>query len=131
MDNAIESFWNQVLERLQLQLSRPTFETWIKTASAESLEDGRLTIQTPNPFAKNWLQKYYMKAIAEAVQDILGYPVEIRIEIRQGEAESGSILSDPSMAMPSSQSQATTPMLSQRSRGGDLNPKYAFSRYVV
>ena len=34
MEIPIETLWIQVLERLQLELSRPTFETWIKTASA-------------------------------------------------------------------------------------------------
>ncbi|HCF29464.1 MAG TPA: hypothetical protein DEV81_20185, partial [Cyanobacteria bacterium UBA11049] len=32
MEVPLDSLWSQVLERLQLQLSRPTFETWIKTA---------------------------------------------------------------------------------------------------
>ena len=38
MEIAIDILWSQVLERLQLELSRPTFETWIKTASAQSFE---------------------------------------------------------------------------------------------
>jgi chromosomal replication initiator protein len=132
VDISVESLWSQVLERLQLQLSRPTFETWIKTASAKTLEETCLTIQTPNPFARNWLQKYYIKAIAETVQDILGHPVDIQIEVQPGEGESGSNgLSEPSMAMPPAAAPAAPILASQRSRGGDLNPKYAFSRYVV
>ncbi|HEY9824659.1 MAG TPA: chromosomal replication initiator protein DnaA [Stenomitos sp.] len=130
MENSVESLWNQVLERLQLQLSRPTFETWIKTASAESLEDNRLVIQTPNPFARNWLQKYYIKTIAEVVQDILGHPIEIQIEIQQQASDAGSGLSEP-VAAPALNSQQVSNAALQRSRGSDLNPKYAFSRYVV
>jgi chromosomal replication initiator protein len=130
VEQSVESLWEQVLERLQLQLSRPTFETWIKTASAKSLENGCLVIQTPNPFARNWLQKYYLKTIAEAVEELLGYTVEIQIEIHQGTQESGAGLSESMAALPVgvSQPMAVAP---QRSRGGDLNPKYAFSRYVV
>ncbi len=131
MDISVESLWNQVLERLQLQLSRPTFETWIKTASAKTLEDSCLTIQTPNPFARNWLQKYYIKAIAETVQDILGHEVDIQIEVQPGEGETGSNgFSEPSMTMPPTASPAPPVPASQRPRS-DLNPKYAFSRYVV
>jgi chromosomal replication initiator protein len=131
VDISVESLWNQVLERLQLQLSRPTFETWIKTASAKTLEDSCLTIQTPNPFARNWLQKYYIKAIAETVQDILGREVDIQIEVQPGEGESGSNgFSEPSMAMPPAALPAAPIPASQRPRS-DLNPKYAFSRYVV
>jgi chromosomal replication initiator protein len=61
----------------QVQLSRPTFETWIKTASAEQWENGCLIIRTPNPFAGNWLQKHYIKIIADVVEDILGHRGEI------------------------------------------------------
>jgi chromosomal replication initiator protein len=131
VDIPVESLWSQVLERLQLQLSRPTFETWIKTASAKTLEGTCLTIQTPNPFARNWLQKYYIKAISETVQDILGYQVNIQIEVESKEGEAGGGgLSESSMSMPST---VTLPpaATAQRSRGSDLNPKYAFSRYVV
>jgi chromosomal replication initiator protein len=52
VETSPEQLWSQVLERLQLQLSRPTFETWIKTASAEKLDNNCLVIRTPNPFAK-------------------------------------------------------------------------------
>jgi chromosomal replication initiator protein len=81
----LETLWIQVLERLQLQLSRPTFETWIKTAIAEQLDDNCLVIRTPNPFARNWLQKYYIKTIAEVVQEVIGHPIDIHITIAQGD----------------------------------------------
>jgi chromosomal replication initiator protein len=130
VEKSVESLWEQVLERLQLQLSRPTFETWIKTASAKSLENGCLVIQTPNPFARNWLQKYYLKTIAEVVAELLGQTVEIQIEIHQGTQESGTGLPEPMATLPINTSQPLA-VAPQRARGSDLNPKYAFSRYVV
>jgi chromosomal replication initiator protein len=120
----VESLWTQVLERLQLQLSRPTFETWIKTASAEQLENDCLVIRTPNPFARNWLQKYYIKTIAEVVQDILGHPVEIYITTDQAETQKGA--GEPQFLWPSPE-----PTPTHRPRPTDLNPKYVFSRFVV
>ena len=83
-----DNLWNLVLERLQLELSRPTFEAWIKTASAERLENNCLLIRTPNPFARNWLQKYYIQTIANLVQDIAGYPIEIYITVAKGDDDS-------------------------------------------
>ncbi len=50
MEIPIDKLWSQVLERLQLELSCPTFETWIKTASAKQLENNCLIICTPNLF---------------------------------------------------------------------------------
>ncbi|MGG6294484.1 chromosomal replication initiator protein DnaA [Leptolyngbya sp. AN02str] len=134
----LETFWNQVLERLQLKLSRPTFETWIKPATAEYLDEKQLTICTHNIFARNWLQKYYLKTITEVVYDVLGYPVDIHITVRQG--EESEVLGDeaevlwplPSDASLEATAEAPpTPQPQPRAKPTDLNPKYVFSRFVV
>ncbi|MBD2186503.1 chromosomal replication initiator protein DnaA [Aerosakkonema funiforme] len=130
MELALESLWSQVLERLQIQLSRPTFETWIKTANAEQLENNCLVIRTPNPFARNWLQKYYIKTIADVVEDILGHPVEIYITVAQGDESSTN--GDSSVAWPV----PIAPSISENSdrhrpKPSTLNSKHVFSRFVV
>ncbi|WP_347240080.1 chromosomal replication initiator protein DnaA [Phormidium sp. FACHB-592] len=129
----LETLWIQVLERLQLQLSRPTFETWIKTAIAEQLDDNCLVIRTPNPFARNWLQKYYIKTIAEVVQEVMGHPIDIHITITQGDDAS----ENPEMFWPLPSHENVTepsPPDSAAANNGArsaLNSKYVFSRLVV
>jgi len=126
----LESLWSQVLERLQLQLSRPTFETWIKTASAEQLENNCLVIRTPNPFARNWLQKYYIKTIADVVQDILGYTVEIHITVARVDGVSNVGDAEISWPLPIEPSMPES-LPSNRPKPTELNSKYMFSRFVV
>lgn len=130
MEIVLENIWNQVLERLQLQLSRPTFETWIKPASAEQLDEHCLVICTPNPFARNWLQKHYVKTIADVVHDILGHPVEIHITVRQGDDTADSDLTEVLWPLPTEASPSDGAS-NHRARPTDLNPKYVFSRFVV
>jgi len=130
METSPEQLWTQVLERLQLQLTRPTFETWIKTAIVEQLENNSLVIRTPNPFARNWLQKYYIKTIADVVQDILGQPVEIQLTVTTGDDNSTTGDADTFWSFPvtTSVSESTSNSLS---RPSELNHKYIFSRFVV
>jgi chromosomal replication initiator protein len=132
---SLESLWSQVLERLQLQLSRPTFETWIKTATAQELQENCLVISTPNPFARNWLQKYYVKAIADVTHDILGHPVEIQLVVNQGEVAAEADLAETVMPPPAATPAAAQPPMGTANntggRASDLNAKYMFSRYVV
>ncbi len=123
MDTNLENLWSQALERLQLELSRPTFETWIKSAIAQSLENNRLVICTPNPFARNWLQKYYIKTIANVIQDILGYPVDIYLTVAQGEGYEAWGISAENQIIENGPK--TSP------KTADLNSKYVFSRFVV
>lgn len=129
MDIPLESLWNQILERLQVQLSRPSFETWIKTARAEQLENNCLIVSAPNPFARNWLQKYYVKTIADAVEEILGYPVDIYLTIAGGNETGGS--NDSAMIWPSPIADVPESHSLHPPKPANLNPKYVFSRFVV
>lgn len=138
-----EQLWDGILEQLQLQLSRPTFETWIKTASAEKLEGNCLYIRTPNPFARNWLQKYYLQTISDAVETFLGYPLEIQFTvISSGEVGAAQIVEESlwtSVAPTPVAEAAAIPELEKevgegrhkQIRSPKLNHKYVFSRFVV
>ncbi|MGJ3252860.1 MAG: chromosomal replication initiator protein DnaA [Elainellaceae cyanobacterium] len=129
---ALDNFWHQVLERLQLQLSRPTFETWIKTATVEQLDETSMVLCTPNPFARTWIQKYYINAIEDVVHDILGHRVDIEILVRAGEGDETDMFETPDMATPLSFEVNLPPSrLDPQKKPTDLNPKYVFSRFVV
>ena len=131
MDISIKQLWSQVLERLQLQLTQPTFETWIKSASAQEWKDNCLVIRTPNPFARNWLQKHYIKTIADVVEDIVGHPVKIQLTTDQEEIYPGvddSELSSWSLPIKANQTENVAVSPPKPSK---LNPKYVFSRFVV
>ncbi len=134
LETTLENFWDQVLERLQLQLSRPTFETWIKSATAEELDDKRLIICTPNTFARSWIQKYYIKAIADVVEELLGHAVEIHISVRPGaDAETLPDSMDVLWPLPVEPVVPATdqPASTAKLRHTELNHKYVFSRFVV
>ncbi|AFY72176.1 chromosomal replication initiator protein DnaA [Synechococcus sp. PCC 7502] len=132
MDISVETLWTMVLELLQSQLSHPTFEAWIKTATAEELTTERLVIRTPHPFARNWLIKYYLPSISTSVAEILGYPVEVQILSSQAnvnlELEKEE---EPSAEIANSINQVVSSEAIAPRHNHNLNPKYVFSRFVV
>ncbi|NER46780.1 MAG: chromosomal replication initiator protein DnaA [Symploca sp. SIO1B1] len=130
METSIKQLWDQVLERLQLQLSRPTFETWIKSTSAQELENNCLVIRTPNPFARNWLQKYYITTITEVVEEVLGQAVEIQLTATTGNDSESDGDVDMSWSLPVVTSTSDTTANNQP-RPTELNSKYVFSSFVV
>ncbi len=127
MEISLEKLWYQVLERLRVQLGGPTFDTWIKTATAERFENNCLVIRTPNPFIQNWLHKHYRAIITEVVQDIVGYPVEIYITTA---TDSGMAPRESQLMWPSPVAAATESLSSSR-LPTNFNSKYVFSRFVV
>lgn len=136
MENTLDGLWTQVLHRLEAQLSRPTFETWIKPARAQELSDQSLVISTPNPFARNWLQKHYVGTISDVVHEVLGRTVDIQVTVASPSPATTSetlptaeplTWPTPATAPP----KPTETSNGQKARTNDLNPKAVFSRFVV
>ena len=129
--------WNKVQHALQSNLSKPTFETWIRPARCNSFQDRRLTLQAPNRFASNWLRKNYVSTIAEVAQEITGHPIEV-IVLAQDDEEGASGSALEARVSPSSQQAlapttagvAAPPSTAPRRLPG-LNMRYVFNRFVV
>ena len=109
------------------------------------MTDQAIIIATPNPFARNWLQKHYVGAIAKAVNEVLGHSLDIQVTVAaNGTAELAMLpvaeaaapppetLNWPKPPVPRSSTSATaTASHSKNYRSSDLNPKAVFSRFVV
>ena len=123
--------WNKVQHALQSNLSKPTFETWIRPARCSSFQDRTLTLQAPNSFASNWLRKNYASTIAEVAKEIIGHPIEV-IVLAQDDEEAGSgstpVSSQP---LPSTAAAVAPPSSSAPRRLPGLNMRYVFNRFVV
>lgn len=140
---AIDDFWVEALERLQLLINRPTYEAWIKTAVIEEFSETRLVLRTANPFARKWLQRYYIKTMTDVVQEIIGRPIEIQMTVAcddEGNPIDSDLWTPPMDAPPMHPAEAPAPIShavpatvssTDRHRSTELNPKYVFSRLVV
>lgn len=125
----VDGLWHQVLEKLQDQLSGPTFETWIKPTRLQNLAENTLTISTPNPFARNWVQKHYIQVISEVAQELIGHDINVVVTVSEATNGGEGTRAAAPVAWPPSQ--APERSTSSKSSTPDLNPKAVFSRFVV
>jgi transcriptional regulator with XRE-family HTH domain len=76
--------WNNVLELIKKQISKPSFDTWFKYTSAEY--DGlSLTVFSPTLFATEWLYNRYSTLITQALDEVTRVSnTQIKFQVKQG-----------------------------------------------
>lgn len=79
--NPLIQIWQQVLSLLEKEMSRPSFDTWLKSTELLALDNDMAVIGVPNEFAKGWLQDRYYKKIQEKLEMVLEKQYIIRFII--------------------------------------------------
>ena len=67
-----EAVWSAALGELQLQVSRCTFDTWLRDARLVSCEAGEYIIGVENDFARDWLDARMRTTVERTVAGIVG-----------------------------------------------------------
>jgi len=77
-----QEIWQATLAELQLQMTKATFDTWVRQTRAIDFADSILTIATNSPYALEWLTHRLHTTIERTVCGIVGHAVEIRYVVR-------------------------------------------------
>ena len=129
--------WAEVQKSLQRNLSKPSFETWIRPAKFSNFENGFLTLVAPNLFASDYLRKNYCETIEKAAEEICGEAVKVifksSININNDEMTSKNNINEPfSKNNSTSLNKNQTKTLNAKSKfSPSLNLRYVFNRFVV
>ncbi len=143
--------WQAAQGKLQLQMTRATYDTWLKGTFAVSYEDGLLIVGTENPYAKEWLENRLLGTIKRTLAGILGHTVEIRFIVRAHQAQPSPPLLSLARQVPARPGTPAWHALGQatraRGRAGSspsdpaspspplsslsLNPRYTFETFIV
>lgn len=104
--------WQAALGELQLQMTKATFDTWVKPTFALSYDAERalLTIGVRNAYAKQWLENRLYGMIERTLNHVLGSPAEIRFVLKtREENETDAPEHEPKRAPNTGTSAPTTP----------------------
>ncbi|WP_332091600.1 chromosomal replication initiator protein DnaA [Paenibacillus sp. GYB003] len=126
MDGHTHELWQQVLSVIQTKLSKPSFDTWLKSTTASVFTETQLTVCAPSSFARDWLESRYKKMIAATVLEYLGRDVEVSFVIQ--DTEEPAAKPNPPGATPIVKQ---SPPQEDGSIYNILNPKYTFDTFVV
>ena len=116
--------WKAVLGDLQMQLPRPTFETWLKSTEGVA-ENGQIFIvEAPTAFGVEWLEKRMFHSLQRTLEKVSGSPMQLQLRVRSG----GVSYATERAQLPRGVIQeANQPLFEFKS----LNPRYTFESFVV
>jgi len=122
-----EQIWQAAQEELRFQLSKPSYETWLKNASLVGRDKNDFKIGVPTKLAKDWLEDRYLAMIKETLSAIVSGDVSVAFEVVPGKPEPVARKTAVAVAeepVPEEEE----PVLAEASQ---LNPKFQFQHFVV
>lgn len=119
MQNQLDIIWSQTLKIIKKQLNTHTFKAWFENTCPTQIDGDTLFISSPNSFSKEWLESRYSSLIADALFQVLGEDIQIKVVI--DEAEQLSIAQD-------NQRPKSTELKTQPTT---LRSRYTFESFVI
>ena len=125
--SSAQEVWEEVLRVLGKKASRPSFESSIKQVKPKAIDESSLHLVVATEFARDWLQKRGAKTIESALEQVVGKPLALHLELGQMDLPLGEKapprreVRQPAARPREASDLASTP----------LNPKYTFDNFVV
>ena len=126
-----EQIWTAVQEELRYQLAKPSYETWVKNTSLQSLDGNTFRIAVPSKLAKDWLEDRFASLIQETLQAVTGTEAEVDFVVaastsrRQSRQQEQDEDDEPRLNLEEEQADLAAGL------NAELNEKFKFSSFVV
>lgn len=123
MEN-IDDLWVKTLNVIEKKISKPSFETWLKSTKAIALNKNTLIVEAPNDFAREWLDGNYKEILTKILYELIGENMSLKFVIPE------SNMDDPIMVSPANKKTAKPEVITDSAQHM-LNPKYTFETFVI
>jgi chromosomal replication initiator protein len=123
VDSHANELWHQILSVIQTKVSKPSFDTWLKSTKATVFSESSLMICAPNNFAKEWLESRYARMISSTVAETLGRQVLVQFTIDD--------LPPPAAVQAVPAAAPAKAAVNLHEDSFSLNPKYTFDTFVI
>lgn len=129
--NTAEIIWKKTLTEIELEISKPNYNTWFKKTQALKIENGIFYIAVPNEFNKEWLHTKFDTMIFTMVHkhepSITGIEYEVHKKTQHTEDNYLSTHSKTEHIQETSLPLAKINI----DKESNLNERYSFNSFVV
>lgn len=142
-----QQIWEAVLGELQLQVSKPNYNTWLKETTGISYQDDVLVVAVPSVFIAEWLANRLYSLIKRTLAGITGRGVEVQFLIQapsqatraaqpyQADGGSSAKLMEPpktaSFGSENNLDSIATNTTKESPNSFSLNPRYTLDNFVT
>ncbi|MFN2225131.1 MAG: chromosomal replication initiator protein DnaA [Anaerolineae bacterium] len=123
--------WQAALGELQLQMTRATFDTWLRGSRVIEQDGNRFIVHVRHAYAVDWLQNRLLPVIQRTLRRRAGPDAEVVFTARAPEEREHTVL----VPQPNIEADGTTPREKTAASNGrpstTLNAHYTFDRFVV
>ena len=115
-----KEIWKRALGKLQIQVSKANYTTWLSNSHGLSCQDNIFVISVPNIFVAEWLSKRLYPLVRKSLVDITGKDIDVQFVVHNGEQLSASHVANQ-----------TDGGTSSKATQYIFNPKYTFDNLIV
>lgn len=127
MENALE-LWSQTLEEMKKKISKPSYETWLKTTKAHTLTESELVVLARSEFERDWLELNYSNYISDIIFQLTGSNLQIKFTVEHKIVIEENTTQHIQKQQPTNHNE-NVPVNSYSQ--GLINSKYTFESFVV
>lgn len=117
----LAGIWTKAQGHLRESLGATTFETWLLPLKPKQRSNNSITLEAPDDFFKDWVDKHYRAAIQGAIKLFAGQEIEVVLE--------AAALNKDTQARPKGAETSGKPR--QMPENSSLNPRYTFENFVI
>jgi chromosomal replication initiator protein len=126
-----EKQWQATLGELQLQMTRATFDTWLRGSRVIDCTDSIFTIYVRHAYAVDWLRNRLLPIIQRTLKRHAGPSARIEFTARAPESEEYLALVPETVSDGHADVKTDKPGKANGRPSSDLNPHYTFSTFIV
>ena len=137
-----KQIWEAALGDLQLQVTRPSYVTWLQDTVGIAWVDGELIVGTPNTFVSETLEQRMYSLISQAMERVAKDRVHVRFQVvpRNGAPnQHASAHSNGDSSTPGQQALGEAATFQQTDASprpampwlAPLNPRFTFDTFIV
>jgi chromosomal replication initiator protein len=135
-ETTADDLWSAISARLRETLTETTYETWFGHADPRSLSDGRLVVEVPNDFTRDWIEGHFLDLVGRAASDALGRPSAVTFAVADRQPPDLSSRAEARAEAALHEGRApTAPPASEgayrEAAEAALNQKYTFDLFVI